>query len=121
LCGVTERAYIMPGDPKECKEHAMNCTLLAKQASTEESKQTFLNLSKSWTTLANELEDAETFLKAISEIEVSNPPPGKNNFPPKGQGKRRARRQPEPPYKVSPRSYWNLSGALGASVNRQQE
>ena len=44
--------------------------LLAKQASTEESKQTFLSLSKSWTRLACELEDAEIFLKAISEIEV---------------------------------------------------
>jgi hypothetical protein len=71
----------MPGDPKECRKHALNCMLLAKQASTEESKQTFLRLSKSWTRLAAELQDAETFLKTISEIEVSNPPQGEDLSP----------------------------------------
>jgi hypothetical protein len=63
----------MPGDPEECRKHALNCMLLAKQASTEESKQTFLSPSQSWTRLAAELEDAGTFLKAISEIEVKEP------------------------------------------------
>jgi hypothetical protein len=46
-----------------------------------ESKQTFLSLSKSWTRLAAELQDAETFLKTISEIEVSNPPQGEDLSP----------------------------------------
>jgi hypothetical protein len=63
----------MPGDPKECRKHALNCTLLAKQASTEASKQTFLSLSKSWTRLAAELQDAGALLKALSEIEVEPP------------------------------------------------
>ena len=80
----------MPDDPKDCRKHAMNCMLLARQASTEESKQTFLSLSQSWTRLAAELEDAETFLKAISEIEVSNPPPGESPPPPDRRAKERA-------------------------------
>jgi hypothetical protein len=71
----------MPGDPKECKKHALNCMLLAKRASTEESKQTFLGLSRSWTRLAAELADAEAFLKAISEIEVTDPPQAENPSP----------------------------------------
>src|SRR5262245_43112901 len=79
----------MPGDPKECRRHALNCMLLAKQASTEESQQTFLSLSQSWTRLATELEDAEAFLKDISEIEVSRSPQAKNLSPSDGPAKGR--------------------------------
>jgi hypothetical protein len=61
----------MPGDPKDCRKHALNCTLLAKQATTEEAKQTFSNLAQSWTRLAAELEAAEGLLKSLSEIEVT--------------------------------------------------
>jgi hypothetical protein len=42
----------MPGDPKECRQHALNCMFLAKQTANQESKQTFLSLSQSRTRLA---------------------------------------------------------------------
>jgi hypothetical protein len=60
----------MPGDPKKCRQHALNCMLLAKQSTTEESKLTFLSLSKTWTRLAAELEAAAPFLRSVSEIQL---------------------------------------------------
>ncbi|HET7852007.1 MAG TPA: hypothetical protein VFK91_04610 [Methyloceanibacter sp.] len=39
--------------------------LLAKRASNEDSKQTFLHLAQSWTRLAEELEQAETLISAL--------------------------------------------------------
>jgi hypothetical protein len=54
----------MPGNPKECRAHALNCALLAKNASTPETRATFLHLQRSWTRLAVELEQAEVLLNA---------------------------------------------------------
>jgi hypothetical protein len=68
------KALPMPGDPKECRQRALNCMLLAKEATTEKLKQTFLNLAQSWTRLAVELEDAGMLLKSLSEIELANAP-----------------------------------------------
>ena len=64
----------MPGDPKECRHHAYNCMLLAKQATTAESKQTFHNLAQSWTRLATELEQAQVLLKALNGVEFKPSP-----------------------------------------------
>jgi hypothetical protein len=60
----------MPGDPKECRQHALNCMLLAKQTANQESKQTFLSLSQSWTRLAVELENAQPLLDAVNEMDA---------------------------------------------------
>jgi hypothetical protein len=34
----------MPGDPKECRQHAERCAELARFASTPEGRETFLSL-----------------------------------------------------------------------------
>ena len=47
---------VVPGDPKECREHALRCAELATTAQTERLKMLFLNLSKSWERLALNLE-----------------------------------------------------------------
>jgi hypothetical protein len=60
----------MPGDPKECRQHALNWMLLAKQTANQESKQTFLSLSQSWTRLAVELENAQALLDAVNEMDA---------------------------------------------------
>jgi hypothetical protein len=87
----------MPGDPKECRTHALNCMLLAKQATSEESKQTFLHLSRSWTRLVTELEDAQAFLKSLSEIKIKQPPSLEDVVPlPKSKPERRRRRAKGP-------------------------
>jgi len=48
----------MPGDPKECREHAARCAELAIAARTPQLRTTFLGLSKNWEKLAIQLEDA---------------------------------------------------------------
>jgi len=62
----------MPGNPNECRQHALACTLLAKEATTEQSKRLFHDLAQSWSQLAVELEDAQSLLAALSAMEVAN-------------------------------------------------
>ena len=46
----------MPGDPKQCRFHAMRCAELAKTAKTAQLKATLLELSTNWVKLAESLE-----------------------------------------------------------------
>ena len=66
----------MRGDPKEARAHAANCMKLAETASSPTLQQTFLDLAKQWTRLANELDNAYALLKALNELDqtVSNAP-----------------------------------------------
>ena len=78
----------MPGDPKECRQHALNCMLLAKQTANQESKQTFLGLAQSWTKLAVELEDSQALLNEIDLENAAEPErvsPLGNGGVPRGQ------------------------------------
>jgi hypothetical protein len=61
----------MPGDPKECREHAARCAELAVQARTPQLRATFLELSKNWEKIAIQLEDAFAKL-AESRAVVTN-------------------------------------------------
>ena len=65
---VTE-ATKMPGDPKECRQHALNCVHLAKGASTPEQRDHFAKLARTWIKLAEELEQTEVFLAAFEDDE----------------------------------------------------
>ena len=58
----------MSGDPKRCRERALKCRYLANEANTPQSKQMFLDLSQTWFRLATELDDANTFLRALREM-----------------------------------------------------
>jgi hypothetical protein len=60
----------MPGDPKEARTHAANCMKLAETAGSPTVQQTFLDLAKQWTRLANELDDAYALLKAMNELDL---------------------------------------------------
>jgi hypothetical protein len=62
----------MPGDPTECQERAMDCLLLAKEASDAQSKQMFLDLAQSWSRLAAELDDTLTFLNTLKTIKLED-------------------------------------------------
>ena len=57
----------MPGDPKECRQHALNCVHLAKGASTPELRDHFAKLARTWIKLAEELEQAEALLAVIEQ------------------------------------------------------
>ena len=52
----------MPGDPKECRQHARRCAELASVATTPEAREQFLSLQQSWMRLAADLENAKPSL-----------------------------------------------------------
>jgi hypothetical protein len=60
----------MPGDPKEARAQAANCTQLAETASSPTVQKTFADLADQWNRLANELDDAHALLKALNELDL---------------------------------------------------
>jgi len=63
----------MPGDPKECRQHARRCAELASAATTPEAREQFLSLEKSWMRLAADLENAKAFIAAMDEMDADPP------------------------------------------------
>jgi hypothetical protein len=67
----------MPGNPKECREHAKCCLEHAAAASSPLVRDNFLGLAQSWNRLARELEASKRFLDALGEefpVEKPSPP-----------------------------------------------
>jgi hypothetical protein len=52
----------LPGDPKECRKHALRCAELAHSARTPELKNLLIELSGNWLKIAIELERAHLLL-----------------------------------------------------------
>jgi hypothetical protein len=48
----------MPGDPKECRQHALRCTELAENATDSQLKAVLKRLAEQWLKMAVELERA---------------------------------------------------------------
>ena len=63
----------MPGDPKECRQHAERCAELARMASTSEARETFLDLQMKWIRLAMELTQARALIEATKVLEEEQP------------------------------------------------
>jgi hypothetical protein len=57
----------MPGDPKECREHALTCVRLAKTSASPQAREQFANLARTWIRLADELERTLAFIDALDE------------------------------------------------------
>jgi hypothetical protein len=57
----------MAGDPKECRQRAVQCADLAHTARTPELKTLLINLSQNWLKLAIELERTQLLLDEWSE------------------------------------------------------
>jgi hypothetical protein len=57
----------MPGDPKECRRHALTCARLAQTAGTPESREHFAKLARTWIRLADDLEQSQAFLAALDD------------------------------------------------------
>jgi hypothetical protein len=66
IAPAKKRSELMPGDPKECRGHALRCAELAMKARTPQLKSMFLELSKNWEKLAIQLENA---VAKVSESE----------------------------------------------------
>jgi hypothetical protein len=58
----------MPGDPKECRQHAENCRRLATESTTVAGRNNFLNLADTWERLAADLESIDPFIKTMQQI-----------------------------------------------------
>ena len=56
------RGSNMPGDPKQCRLHAMRCAELAATAKTQQLKATLLELAKNWERLAISLERTHSLM-----------------------------------------------------------
>jgi hypothetical protein len=62
----------MPGDPNECRIHAMNCMQMAETATTPELRRTYVDLAHHWNRLAVELEDAQFLLGTLNKLELKD-------------------------------------------------
>ena len=65
----------MPGDPKVCRERALECAELAARARNPEHKAMLDRLAQTWLSLADELERAHALLKAYPSDNGDSPEP----------------------------------------------
>jgi hypothetical protein len=59
----------MPGDPKQCREHAKRCWALASEISNPVLKESLTDVAQRWAVLAAELETMHSLLEALEEPE----------------------------------------------------
>jgi hypothetical protein len=57
----------MPGDPRECRQHALNCVHLAKSAQSLQARDHFAQLARTWIRLAEDLERGQAFLAELED------------------------------------------------------
>jgi len=61
----------MPGDPKECREHAKRCQEIADAAQADFHKAHFEHLAQMWIRLANDLERGKALLEHWGNPDLS--------------------------------------------------
>jgi len=54
----------MPGDPRECRQHAVRCLELARTVSSPLAKEKFVSLAATWMQLAVQLEMTLSLLES---------------------------------------------------------
>lgn len=52
----------MPGDPNECRTHALECTNLAETALNKNARERFLYFASAWFKLASQIESSEALV-----------------------------------------------------------
>ena len=57
----------MPGDPKECRQHALVCVRLAQTSASPQAREEFANLARTWIRLADDLERTLAFLDVLED------------------------------------------------------
>jgi hypothetical protein len=62
------RVGAMPGDPNECRIHALNCVRLAEKAISASDREHLLGLAQTWRRLADELEATQYLFDAINAL-----------------------------------------------------
>jgi hypothetical protein len=56
------RIGVMPGNPNECRTHALECTNLAETALNKNARETFLYFASAWFKLASQIENSEALV-----------------------------------------------------------
>jgi hypothetical protein len=57
----------MPGDPQECRQHALICVRLAQTSASPQAREEFASFANTWLRLATDLEEARAFLDALDD------------------------------------------------------
>jgi hypothetical protein len=57
----------MPGDFKECRQHALTCMRLAQTSVSPHAREHFAGLARTWIRLANDLEKSQAFLDTLDD------------------------------------------------------
>jgi hypothetical protein len=52
----------MPGDPNECRTHALECTNLAETALNKKAHEMFLYFASTWLKLASQIESSQALV-----------------------------------------------------------
>jgi hypothetical protein len=65
----------MPGDPKECRQHALECVRLAQTSATQQDREHFAGLARTWIKLAEDIEQRHTFVAGLEEDFPGNEQP----------------------------------------------
>jgi hypothetical protein len=60
----------MPGNPKECRQHAEECYQMAEQAKDSATAKIWSDMGKQWAMLARDAESAETLLLTLQDIDL---------------------------------------------------
>src|SRR5262245_37568957 len=63
--GRLEVTY-MPGNPEECRLHALICVRLAQTSVTRQARDHFAKLARTWIRLADDLERSRAFIDEIA-------------------------------------------------------
>ena len=71
----------MPGDPRECREHAKQCLVLAVQSSPL-AKAQFEQFARIWARLAADIERSNLLLQRWGDAELKRLANGVNEIPP---------------------------------------
>jgi hypothetical protein len=57
----------MPGDPQECRQHALTCVRLAQTSSSPHARDHFARLARTWIRLADDLERTHAVLDTVDD------------------------------------------------------
>ena len=57
----------MPGDPKECRQHALTCARLAQTSASPQARERFASLANTWLRLAEDLERTWALLEMFDD------------------------------------------------------
>jgi hypothetical protein len=59
----------MPGNPKECRRHALACMQISQASASPGAREHFADLARTWLRLAGDLESAQALTDLLNDFE----------------------------------------------------